>query len=257
MIAAGQAGVRACSCPVAWCVITGAAVRGLELDCNSSRSVQAQRPLLTRHCSALLCPAAVRRSSRSKTYLQVGLAEAWLAPLASHCEAEHTVLGAFMHVCSKRLHRFHWHACAVCQLWCTCAARLKQSACSVVALSPSHAGDVGTNIWSTPDAAAASSSSSSGDDGDSSTRAKLVSTGIYTFYRDELALQVGTQEDPAKYGFNITAGLGGQFLQNCLDACDDLSNRCAGARLLLLMAGCRPVVCMCRPHASVGACGSN
>jgi hypothetical protein len=65
-----------------------------------------------------------------------------------------------------------------------------------------------------------------------------VSTGIYTFYRDELALQVGTQEDPAKYGFNITAGLGGQFLQNCLDACDDLSNRCAGAVALLLSARC-------------------
>lgn len=103
-----------------------------------------------------------------------------------------------------------------------------------------RSGDVGTNIWSTPDAAAASSSS--GDDGDRTTRAKLVSTGIYTFYRDELALQVGTQDEPAKYGFNITAGLGGQFLQKCLDACDDLSNKCAGARLLLT-AECRPVLC--------------
>jgi hypothetical protein len=58
-------------------------------------------------------------------------------------------------------------------------------------------------------------------------RAQLVSTGMYTFYREELALTVGTQEDPAKYGYNITAGLGDQFLQNCLDACDELG-RCAG-----------------------------
>jgi hypothetical protein len=61
-------------------------------------------------------------------------------------------------------------------------------------------------------------------------RAQLVSTGMYTFYREELALTVGIQEDPAQYGYNVTAGLGDQFLQNCLDACDELS-RCAGGCL--------------------------
>jgi hypothetical protein len=53
---------------------------------------------------------------------------------------------------------------------------------------------------------------------------------MYTFYREELALQVGTQESPSTFGYNVSAGLGDQFLQNCLDACDNLA-KCAGAYL--------------------------
>ena len=52
-------------------------------------------------------------------------------------------------------------------------------------------------------------------------KAKLVTTGVYTFYRDEFGENVGTPEDPLTKGYNITAGEGPQFLQNCLNACDN------------------------------------
>lgn len=118
-------------------------------------------------------------------------------------------------------------------MWSLCCPVLL-SCCSapLIALKNLPSGDVGTNPWSLrlsdTAADAADGAADAGVQSQRRNRAQLVATGMYTFYREELALTVGTQEDPAKYGYNITAGLGGQFLQNCLDACDNLS-RCAGA----------------------------
>lgn len=66
-------------------------------------------------------------------------------------------------------------------------------------------GDVGTNAWSV--------------------KGKQVSTGTYTFYREEEALIVGTQVAAPQ-----TAGSAPQNLQACLDACDD-DKECAGESL--------------------------
>lgn len=68
-------------------------------------------------------------------------------------------------------------------------------------------GDVGTNAWS--------------EEQPEEVKAKLVTTGVYTFYRDEFGENVGTPVDPLDKGYNITAGVGPQYLQNCLNACDN------------------------------------
>lgn len=36
---------------------------------------------------------------------------------------------------------------------------------------------------------------------------------------------MGTQEDPSKYGITVPAGTGQRFLQNCLNACDEVKQR--------------------------------
>lgn len=53
----------------------------------------------------------------------------------------------------------------------------------------------------------------------------LNKTARYTFYREELALTVGTQVDPSNYGITVPAGTGQRFLQNCLNACDEVRRR--------------------------------
>jgi hypothetical protein len=89
-------------------------------------------------------------------------------------------------------------------------------------------GDVGTNAWSKSIRdSATSDNATSESDQHNSAKFVGVSTGMYTFYREELALTVGLQVDPSIYGITIPAGTGDRFLQNCLNACDEVV-RCAG-----------------------------
>lgn len=97
--------------------------------------------------------------------------------------------------------------------------RLCSCACSspLIGLKNLPSGDVGTNAWSV-------SKEGSGRKLSETVGAKLVSTGVYTFYRDEFGMNLGEAVPALNKGYNITqdytpgAKLG---LQECLNACDN------------------------------------
>jgi hypothetical protein len=88
-------------------------------------------------------------------------------------------------------------------------------------------GDVGTNAWSKSIHDGATSGNATSELGRNSAKFVSITTGMYSFYCEERALTVGLQVDPSLYGITIPAGTGEQFLQNCLNACDEVV-RCAG-----------------------------
>jgi len=93
-------------------------------------------------------------------------------------------------------------------------------------------GDVGTNSWSIQ-------SSPKPD-----TNAKMVTTGTYTFYRDEQALIVGNQIDPPT-AITAAANLDElpSKLQECLNQCDEVVD-CAGITIRMnVLEVNRPTTC--------------
>jgi hypothetical protein len=88
-------------------------------------------------------------------------------------------------------------------------------ACSspLIAFKNLPSGDVGTNAWSVK--------SEAGRKLSETVTGKLVSTGVYSFYRDEFGMNLGEVVPAIQKGYNITADASSQGLQNCLNACDN------------------------------------
>jgi len=114
----------------------------------------------------------------------------------------------------------------------TCLSPLLSCSAPLIAFKNLPSGDVGTNSWSLK------------TDKEKDTKANMVTTGTYTFYRDEQALIVGTQIDPVPL---VTAAASvaelPSKLQECLNRCDEMVD-CAGITIRMnVLEVNRPTTC--------------
>lgn len=95
-------------------------------------------------------------------------------------------------------------------------------------------GDVGTNSWSLKEIA------------EKTARGLMVTTGTYTFYRDEQALIVGSQIDPVPAVTAAASATDADLnpkLQECLNRCDEMVD-CAGITIKMnVLEQNRPTTC--------------